>query len=167
MIAKECPRLLPIKLASDLWVVYCTVKWSDKCVSTSKMWHLVLDIPPWNRFCISFIHFLPDWHIFLTEFWLSKETYNIKLYKVLVIGQLKPWKALCGLVTEVACHWEVTFYICLINSGKKNFFFLSVLLPLIQNNNFEGEPLVQIFHEMVIQKEERIGVFFFTLLHFF
>lgn len=136
-------------------------------MSTSKMWHFVLDIPTWNRFCVSFIHFLPDWHIFLTEFWLSKETYNIKLYKVLVIVQLKPWKALCGPVTEVACHWTVTFSICLINHGKKNiFFFLSVLLLLIQNNNFEGEPLVQIINEMVIQNEVRVGVFFTPLLFF-
>lgn len=142
MIAKECPRLLSIKLASDLWVVYCTVKWSDKCVSSSKMWHLVLDIPTWNRFCISFIHFLPDWHIFLTEFWLSKETYNIKLYKVLVIRQLKTWKALCGPGTEVACHWAVTFSICLINSDKQYNFFLECSPSFDSNNNFEGEPLV-------------------------
>lgn len=108
MISKECPRLLSIKLASDLWVVYCTVKWSDNVCQPVKC-----DIYYWiYPLEIGFASALFTSYQTGTYIWLSRDyerRHYIKLYRALVSRQLKPWKASCGPVTEVACQWGVTF----------------------------------------------------------
>lgn len=131
MISKECPRLLSIKLASDLWVVYCTVKWSDNVCQPVKC-----DIYYWiYPLEIGFASALFTSYQTGTYIWLSRDyerRHYIKLYRALVSRQLKPWKASCGPLTEVACQWRVTFIffltVYLIQRKKKlagNFWFKS------------------------------------------
>lgn len=146
MISKECPRLLSIKLASDLWVVYCTVKWSDNVCQPVKC-----DIYYWiYPLEIGFASALFTSYQTGTYIWLSRDyerRHYIKLYKALVSRQLKPWKASCGPVTEVAHQWGVTF----ISSWQFIWF---------KGKKIGRELLVQVIQKMVAQNEERIARFF-------